>query len=175
MKKDHRVFLVFLLNGFFYTLTVELNQMLASFSLQLSLESLLLLFPALFLRLLPGLCLVSITALLIDAALPLPFGTRLGIYCLIYILLVYWRPRIRRENLLHLTGLSLLANLVFMITLSVCMAGELWLSSFYWSRVLTDLLISQIALVFITAWFIQFILSILLLFGINIEAELQTL
>jgi rod shape-determining protein MreD len=161
-KYDVRWLIVYLANLLLWWLAGLANNYLGKFSflwidyvtLHLYVGGLFVVYAALRLDRTNGLVAIILTALTIDAAEPVPYGTSLVLLGLVHATLLYGRQRFPREGAIFGIVVALLVNLFLFIALSFLLVGanprpgEAWLSIF------VDLLASQAVLVLITPWFL---------------------
>lgn len=123
----------------------------------LHLDALYLVFPLLYLRFAHGLPQVAFTALMLDAMWPGPFGTRLVLYSLALAMMIPLRVRVRRENPLHVFWLASGMNLfVFAGFWLQTLLGPDALACVPLTRILTDLLVSELLVGFSAYWWMEF-------------------
>lgn len=95
------------------------------------------------------------TALLVDAAEPVPFGASLVLFGLVHAFLVYGRSRFPREELVFGTVVALISNLFIFLVLSIMLIGDNPRPGDAWLRLFVDLLASQLVVGIITPWFLS--------------------
>ena len=134
-------------------------QMLAALGvngLWLQIDALYLVFPLLYLRFAHGLPQVVFTALALDAFWPGPYGTRLVLYAVMLVVMLPFRVRIRRENPIHVFWLALSLNLLLFGGLwCVAVFGPAHIAIVSTSRILGDLIISEIVVGFAAFWWME--------------------
>jgi len=172
MKSHNRVLAILLCNLLAYAFVREFNSALAGFSIHLTIDALFLLFPALYLPLFDGVIIIAITALLIDAWLPVPYGTSLFLFLIAYGLTRLTRFRVHRENKFHLIWLALAINAGLILAIFVLMAFPGPTDLVYWMRNIFDTMISIAVLALLAGWWVDFQRVILLYFGANLGSEL---
>lgn len=154
MNAPVRTFLVLLGCAFLLlTLTRLANHELARWSLTLSLGGAFIAFPALFISLRPALLLAFTLGLLWDAAHPVPFGFHAFLLATATTLIHAVRHRFPRNEPVVATLVVLFANLFLLIVSTSLLTLFTPDHPSVWSRFLTNLLLSQIVLAFITPWF----------------------
>lgn len=101
-----------------------------------------------------GLLATILTALLIDAAEPVPYGTSLFLFALVHVVVLYGRHRFPREGAIFAIVVALLANLFLVLTLSTLFVGANPRPASAWLRIFCDLFLSQVTIALVTPWFI---------------------
>ena len=133
-----------------------LNDFFTLYHLKLSLDALYLLLPGLLLRPKGAILIAAIIGLLIDAFSPYLFGFHLIIFSIIVILLYLNRQAIFRANRRQTLSILLLLNLGILL-LKALIFGYPWLTyGAYWQRTLSDMLLSEICLLPVGYWFLNF-------------------
>ncbi|MSU46219.1 MAG: hypothetical protein EXS42_03620 [Lacunisphaera sp.] len=153
-KHDPRWLLVFLANLVLWWLAGLANHYLANSALHLYLSGLFVVYASLRLDRMHGLIAIVLTGLLVDAAEPVPFGTNLLLIGLVHATLLYGRQRFPREGAVFGIVVALFSNLFLFIALSFLLVGANPRPADAWLRLIVDLLVSQLVLVFITPWFL---------------------
>lgn len=161
-RYDPRWLIVTLANLLLGWLTGLANNSLGGFSflwidhmsVHLYLGGLLVAYPALRLDLKHGLAATALTALLVDAVAPVPFGTSLFLFLLVHATVLYGRHRFPREGAVFGMVVALLANLFLVIALSFLLVGAGPRPGAAWLRLFADLLFSQLAILVLAPWFI---------------------
>lgn len=146
MNQLRQILIILLLSLLLYMVIVSLNNTLARFSISLTLVSLYLLFPTLYMAFWPGLLLVAFIALLLDALLPLPYGTSLLLFITGYILIRKFESRLRTTNRNHIVLIALYFNCAYMLVVTLLMGRGVFFEGPYWTRCLTDLVLSGLVL-----------------------------
>ena len=124
------------------------------FSTHLYLGGLLVTYAALRLDPRHGLLATGLTALLCDAATPVPFGTSLALFGLVHAFLLYGRQRFPREEVVFGVVVALLSNLFIFLALSFLLVHDNPRPGEAWLRLFLDLLVSQVVLVLVAPWFL---------------------
>ena len=101
-----------------------------------------------------GLIATILTALLLDAVEPVPFGTSLFLFTLVHVTVLYGRHRFPREGAVFAVVVALLVNLFLFIGLSFLLVGANPRPGNAWLRIFMDLLCSQAVITLIAPWFI---------------------
>lgn len=89
-----------------------------------------------------------------DAGTPLPFGTHALAFAAAVVFIQHVRQRLNRHEGLVTVMVILIANLGLFLAISAVAARLLPDAAGFTSRVLSDLIISQIALALIAPWFV---------------------
>jgi rod shape-determining protein MreD len=160
--RDHRWLLVFGCNLLLWWLTGLANHSLPMmpmpgggvFSTHLYLGGLLVAYPALRLDARHGLIAIVLTALLCDAATPVPFGTSLALFGLVHAFLLYGRQRFPREEVVFGVVVALLSNLFIFLALSFLLVRDNPRPGEAWLRLFLDLIVSQVVLALVAPWFL---------------------
>ncbi len=173
MSDDRRILIILGTNGLLYFAINQINAVLALFSIHLSLDALYLLLAALYMKTHQGLIVCMVTALVIDATLPIPLGTHVILYCGALVFLLRSRWLLRRENPHHVVLSALWCNFFIMLGLSLFVGKGMLGQSDFWLRFLADLTISQLLLIIMARWWVDAQRKILLLWEIDVAAELQ--
>ena len=154
-RYDFRWLIVFAANLVLWCLTGLGNHSLAPFGLHLYAGGLLVTYAALRLDARHGFTAMILTALLVDAGTPVPFGTSLVLFGLVHAFLLYGRLRFPREELVFGTVVALLANLFLFLVLSFMFVGDNPRPGEAWVRLFVDLIASQLVIALITPWFLS--------------------
>lgn len=162
-RHDFRWLIVFVANLVLWTLIGLANHYLSHFSLpligsvtlHLYIGGLLVTYAALRLDALHGFTAMILTAFVVDAGTPVPFGTSLVLFGLVHAFLLYGRLRFPREELVFGTVVALLSNLFLFIVLSFMLVGDNPRPGETWGRLFVDLIASQIVIALVTPWFLS--------------------
>lgn len=163
-RHDYRWLIVFAANLVLWVLVGLANHYLTAFSIpffsdfatmHLYVGGLFVTYAALRLDALHGFTATILTALLIDSAEPVPFGTSLVLFGLVHAFLLYGRLRFPREELVFGTVVALLSNLFLFLVLSFLLIGDNPRPADAWLRLFVDLLASQLVIALITPWFLS--------------------
>lgn len=171
--RDSRVMLILLGNVFLFLIIHQLNKILSSAHIHLALDGLYLIFPTLYLRLYSGLIVTFASGLFVYAGLPFSVEGCI-LYSSIFLLMAYYRQNIDRSNILQITFLAFLLNGIVFFAISLWQI-PLANPGSYWQRLLVDLLFSQLVIVLVAAFLVEIQKRVLLYFGIDLAAELQSL
>jgi rod shape-determining protein MreD len=153
-RSDPRWLIVTLANLLLWWLTGLANHTIAGLAVHVYVGGLLVTYAALRLDPANGLTATLLTGLFVDALEPVPFGTSLFLFALIHVTVLYGRQRFPREGAVISLVVALFANLFLFIALSFLLVGASPRPGSAWLRIFADLLISQLALLAITPWFI---------------------
>ncbi|HWA27267.1 MAG TPA: hypothetical protein VG734_16560 [Lacunisphaera sp.] len=153
-RYDPRWLIVTLANLLLWWLTGLANHYIAGLAVHLSLGGLLVAYGALRLDARHGLTATILTALLVDALEPVPFGTSLVLFSLVHATVLYGRQQFPREGAIIGIVVALLANLFLFIALSFLMVGQNPHPASAWLRIFVDLFFSQLAIVLVAPWFL---------------------
>ncbi len=173
MNEDRRTLVILAVNGLLYFALNQVNAVLAPLSLHLSLDALYLLFAFLYLKTNQGLLIGFLTALFIDAALPVPFGVHTILYFCTLAALLRMRRELRRDNPRHIVLAAFWSNFFIMLGLSLLVGKGLLAQWDFWLRFCSDLAISQLLLIFLVRWWVDAQRQVLLLWDIDVGSELQ--
>jgi len=147
---QRRLVVMILSGGMLLLLTRQTNHLLAPWGLSLWLGGLLVAFPALHLNFRTGLVSCLATGLLLDVWSPLGFGTHALLFGLAHVVIFRIRNRLAASELTIGIIVALIANLALFVLLSFWTLGHAPVSGL---RILSDLVMSQLVLAFITPWF----------------------
>ena len=173
MSDNGRITLIFFCNLLLYFIIGECNFFLDGFSLHFHGDTLLVLFFGLYLGRMGGLVSATVLGFLADSVSPVPHGTYVIGYLSIWLFILWGQKRIRRQNHLHVRTLAVLAQLLWMLLLSMVVFSTDSFTTVYWGRVLSEIAFS-IAVTFLAAWrWCQFQKRLLFSLGWNIEAEMS--
>lgn len=153
-RTDPRWLIVTLANLLLCWLTGLLNHYLAGIAVHLYFGGLLVAYGALRLDARNGLIATILTALLVDAQSPAPYGTSLFLFSLIHAVVLFGRQRFPREGTVFAIVVALLANLFLVLALSFLLVGAGPRPAATWLRIFADLFFSQVAILIVGPWFI---------------------
>lgn len=174
MSQEKRIILVLITNMIAVFLVGEINGLLAHAGLYLCLDAMLLLFPALYMRVLPGMIAVGLTAMLLFALKPFNYTWGVGGMMLMLLVMTRFRGRFRRENPKHVALMAVFANTLVFLAYTVGM-GAAAMEGGTWLRVGADFLLSQAVIWVLAPVWVRLHRKILLLMGVDLGAELQRL
>jgi hypothetical protein len=167
---DPRWVVIVLANAFLVFLEGQLNHYLAHAPVSVFLAGLCLPVAGLRLRFRPGLIAMFLSGLVLDAARPVPFGSSA---LLLGTLFTCWhsvRSRLPRDGVAPPLIGALVANLGLFLVQPLLLGAPLATGATA-SRILVDLLFSQLAVVLLGTWFFALQEQALLLRGVNLADE----
>ncbi len=173
MNDDRRTLIILLANGLLYFVLNQINEILAPVSVHISMDALFLLFVFFYLKTGQALLIGLLTALFVDAALPVPFGMHIILYFGSLAFLLNMRRVFRRESPRHVLLAALWCNLFIMLGISLLAGQDLLTQSAFWLRFLCDLALSQLALALVACWWVNLLRKVLLMWEIDVGAELR--
>ena len=153
-RSDPRWLIVLLANLLLIWLVGLANDHLATRAVHLYVGGLLVVYAALRLDPRHGLIATLLTGLAFDALEPVPFGTSMVLLGAVHATLLYGRRRFPREGAVFGIVVALFANLFLVIALSFLLIGAGPRPGDAWLRVFVDLLVSQLAILVVTPWFL---------------------
>lgn len=154
-RYDPRWLVVTLANLLLWWLVSIANHYLAPWNIHLYLGGLLVVYAALRLDARHGLMSTILTALLVDALQPVPFGSSLFLFTLVHVTILYGRHRFPREGAMFALVVALLANLFLFLAMSFLLIGASPRPASAWLRVFADIVFSQLTLVAAGSWFVS--------------------
>lgn len=173
MSDNGRISLIFFSNLLLYFVVGECNFILSGLSLHFHADALLIVFFGLYLGRLGGLISATILGFLADSISPVPHGTYVIGYLTIWLFFVWGQRRIRRQNHMHVRSLAVVAQMLWMVLLSLVLMSRDSMATFHMGRIVSEMLFSG-ALTFLLAWrWCQFQKQLLFWLGWNIEAEMS--
>ncbi len=149
-----QVFVLLACAGCLIALLGQANHELAPFALTLAAPGLLVVYTALRLPLARGLAVTGLTGLLLDAGVPVPFGSHALLLGLGFCALHGVRARLPREETLVGVVAALFINLGLFVVLAFARLGDLPDPGSAALRLLADLLVSQLATALLGPWFL---------------------
>lgn len=171
MSRNGSISLLFVANLLLMLSLAEANNALGRLGLSVHLDSLLVLFFGLYLKSSLGLIFVLLLGFLNEALHPVPEGTYVLGYLLLWGYLVWWQNRIRLQNPAHIRVVAFSAQLLWMAALSVLFWDGHLPYGVYGLRILLDTLLSAL-LVLGLAWpWCAFQRRLLLSLGWNLDAQ----
>jgi cell shape-determining protein MreD len=153
------------LNYLLYLALAEVSHLLSRWALGLHFESLLILFPALFLPAGQGLVLCLLFALLLGVHAPVPLGMTLLTFCLLWNLAGRMRSRLRREHPGHLAGLGAFLQALQVLGWSFAFASLQAAPAAFWWRATAELLVSAALVALLAGWWCRWQYRLLDEFG----------
>ena len=175
MNSDYRVLVIILVNFLLYYFINQVDAILSIWAIHLTLDSLYLLFAALYLRGAAAFSVVAITAMAIEATLPFTPGSHLICYIFSFLLLDRTRVRLSRENPYQVVALALTMNLVIFLCFTASAEGLPLAVTSTWLRLFSDLFLSQLVVALLANLLVNRQRYLLLLAGIDIATEPQSL
>ena len=173
MSNNGRITLIFLFNLLLYFIAGEVNGLLGTFSVYFHIEALLVIFFGLYLNRISSLLYTSLLGFMADAVHPTPAGTYLIGYLFLWMFFVWCQRRIHRQKPIHVRSVAAAGQAIWLIALSILMGKGLYGEWAYWSRILTEILLSCL-LVYVTSWtWCTFQKRTLYSLGWNIEAQMS--
>lgn len=159
-------------NGLLSVLLVTLNTQLSPLDIHLFLPGLFPLFLA-FNRPGPsGLIGCTFTGFMFDALTPLPMGVFATLFAGMHAAARVFSKRIHRENMIQFISFAFIFNILCWFAVTVATTSSTVWNSDFWAHFSVNLLLSQIVIIPIAAWFFEFQAATLrLLFGIRIFDE----
>ncbi len=100
-----------------------------------------------------GLAVAVLAGLLCDALAPVGFGTHAALFAVAHSLVYHFRERLQREETGVRVAVALLVNIGLFAALSFARIRVLPAVAAAWPRLLSDLLISEGAIVLVAPWF----------------------
>jgi cell shape-determining protein MreD len=148
-----RALVLFLTLLVLWTLVAELNHTLAGLRVYLFVGALYVTYAALALPLRAGLAASLLGGLLCDANTPVWFGTHLLLFSAVHVVLFHLRNRLPRDDALARVIVALLANLVIFVVFSLTQLRASPAPPVAWTRLISDLVCSQVFLALVAPWF----------------------
>ena len=148
-----RALVIFLTSFLLWALVAQVNDALAGWRVYLSVGGLFVVYAALTLPLRDGLVATFLAVLLCDAAAPVAFGTQAILFVTAHTVLFHLRDRLPRDETVSRVLLALLANLAFFLAISFVEVTRSPSPAAAWTRLLADLVCSQLFLALVAPWF----------------------
>ena len=148
-----RTFVIFLTLLLLWTLVAQVNHALAGLRVYLFVGGLYVIYAALMLPLRAGLAASLLGGLLCDATTPVWFGTHLFLFAAAHAVVFHLRTRLPRDDTVARVIVALLANLAIFLLFSFTQIGAAPSPAAAWSRLIADLVGSQVFLALIAPWF----------------------
>ena len=148
-----RTVVVFCCGLILLVLARQANHGLSSYGISLWFGGLLVAFPALRLAPQQGFNACFLLGLLLDSVSPFVFGLHAFLFSGAHLVIVRIRNRINAEEPVIATVVALITNLALFVILSFLALGRAPHASISGMRLLSDLLLSQIAIVLLAGWF----------------------
>lgn len=166
---DPRWIVIVLANALLVFLGSQLNHHLATLPVSVFLFGLCLPVAGLRLRFRPGLIAMVVSGLVLDATRPVPFGSSALLLAALFTCWHAVRARLPRTGTTPAVVGALLANVVLFLAQPLLVPGAL--AGATASRILVDLLLSEVAIVVIGPWFFALQEQALMLRGVNLNEE----
>jgi rod shape-determining protein MreD len=148
-----RAVVTFLVLLLLWVLVSQLNHALAGWHVFLFIGGLFITYPALALPLRDGLAATLVIGLVFDAASPVTFGLHALLFGLAHTWLFNLRDRLPRDELAARVVIALLANLALFLVFSFTQISRSPAPGLAWTRLIGDLLCSQVVIAAIAPWF----------------------
>lgn len=171
MTYDLRWVLVLLANLLLILLIAELNHYLTFLSLHVFLSGVLLAFSILRLQLRQGILANGITALVLDALNPFPFGRTFLLILFCHAAVYSVRGHFARENARSGVLVAAGINLVLMFAYGIFAWKDVPLPGAYWSRIAIEAALSTAVVFAVTPWYLALQKTMLAFIGIDLDAE----
>ncbi len=148
-----RTLILFITSLLLWALVTQLNDLIAAWRVHVFAGGLFVVFAALTQPHRTGLAAVMLAGLVCDANTPVPFGLHMLLFATAHQLLHRVRDRVPREDPVSVTAVTLVVNLALFLAISFTQIHQAPVPSAAWSRLLADLVASQIVLALATPWF----------------------
>lgn len=146
-----------------------INNALAPYTIHLYPFALFIFSPLLLLPFTPGLISIVITGLILDASSTLSPGTTTLILVIVYTACSWFRRQFKTCSGWHNMLLLQSANAIILSFLTVFVNPSNHTSIYFWISTLSNLILSQILLIFIASWFLNLQNSLLILFASKLK------
>ena len=177
-----RLLLAFLPLALLNLLVAQLNHIFAPWHVYFFAGGLLVVFAALRLDFRTGFAAVFLAGLFLDSAEPLLrfghhefFGVHAFLFAAAQVLIYSMRGRLPREETVISVMFALLVNLGIFVVFSLLYTGRLPAPFSVWSRLLIDLICSQILIALIAPWFFALQARVFLLAGFELHGRSHSL
>lgn len=150
MRRSLALFLPLLLLWFLVT---EVNHAVTGLRIYIFFGSLFITFAALMRPLRAGIAAAIFGGLICDANSPVPFGTHVLLFTAADVIIFNIRDRVPRDDTVARIFVALLANLALFLVFSFAQIGQSPAPAAAWTRLIADLVCSQIFLALIAPWF----------------------
>ena len=168
--ESYQWLVVFVFQAIFLVLLSQLNQTLATVSLFLFINGLLISFPALFLPLGQGMASVVLLSIFYDSGESWSIGTSLAPNLLAFTIIYHVRGRIRHDKRRVFKPVVLLTNLALFIYYTLLAGVRFEFTSQFVFLNLSHLLESQLVLLAVSGWLIDYQKEVLQMFKIDVDA-----
>jgi hypothetical protein len=136
-----------------WAMVTELNHAIAAWHIYVFAGALYIVFGALTQPPRSGLAITLLAGLVSDANSPVYFGTHLLLFAAAHLTLFQMRDRVPREDSLSIIFVTLITNLALFLVLSFSQIHDSPAPTAAWSRLVVDLLCSQVLVAIATPWF----------------------
>lgn len=170
---DPRWIIPFAANLVLIFIAREANHYLAHVGVSIVLAGLVLPVTALRLSQGPGLLVVVLTGLAMDALGPAAFGTSAAILAAALLVLRTLRHRLMREAMSTHIAVALLANLLLFVAQPMFAGSISAYAAPTPTRIVVDLVFSQLVLTALALWFFALQQRALVLWGVNLSEEMR--
>ncbi|HEY5551577.1 MAG TPA: hypothetical protein VIK52_06805 [Opitutaceae bacterium] len=170
---DPRWIIPFAANLLLIVIAREANHHLAQVGVSILLGGLVLPVVALRLSQGPGLLVVVLTGLAMDALGPAAFGSSAILLAAALLALRAIRHRLMRESMSTHFAVALLANLLLFVAQPILGGSISAYATSTPSRIVVDLLLSQVAVIALAWWFFALQGRALVLWGVNLSEEMR--
>ncbi len=152
-----------------WTIVTQLNHSITGMHVYLFVGALFVTFAALTQPFAAGLWSAMITGLVFDAHTPVAFGTHMILFAATHLFVYRLRDRVPRNDTISRVIVTVLANLALFLLFSFMQLIRTPAVSGVWSRLVVDLLCSQVFLAMIAPWFFALQARALVLAGLERE------
>ena len=136
-----------------WVIVVQLNDALSTVRVYVFAGALFVAFAALTQPRRAGLAAVMFAGLLCDAHIPVTFGTHMLLFATAHFILFHLRDRVPRDDNLSVIAVVLVTNLALFLVFSFTQIHDSPAAASTWTRLIADLVCSQVFLVLVTPWF----------------------
>lgn len=171
MSRNGSLTLVLFLHLLLFFVVGEMNSVLSGWPVYFHLQTLFVIFFSLYLRRLAAGFFIAALGLLTEALHPVPAGTFLVYYLVLWLVLIWGRQRIHRHNTAHIRVLAGFTQGISLLVLALFLRPENWAEPVYWQRFLPEWLLSSLLCAWLAAPWCRLQLLLLTRFGWNLEAE----
>ncbi len=171
--ESYQWLILFILYGVALILLSQLNQSLATVSLFLFINGLLVSFPALFLPLGQGIATVFLFSIFYDSGESWKIGTSLVPNLVTFTALYYLRDRIQHNNRRVYKMVVLIVNLILYLYYTILAGAAYGVTSQFVFLNLLHLLVSEFVLFLVAGLLITYQKDVLRMFNIDVDASLR--
>ncbi len=144
-----RISILIVLYGALWIILRSVNSLVSFGSIHLFLDTVFLLFPALYLRLGEGATMALLMGFLVGSVRPVEFGQQALLFLLVFLGMRLWAMRLRREKPQHVIFLALFANTILFLGTWALANGYEQIGYATLGRMTQDYAVSTIALLFV--------------------------